>query len=155
MTDDPGTVARKELDAALRELAALAPKKRQPTRFHARAVLIPLGRILLEEGHAALRDPMKLLAATVEPLGGAWERAVQDELTLACTEHVQGVDPRYLEHPRFDIEYVVSARERLEARLAAASALDLSPPDALLDRVAAADRLLEPYLRGESGGAGS
>jgi hypothetical protein len=135
-----------ELDEALAELAKLAPKKRKPTRFHARAVLIPLGRILLAEDRPAAKEAMKRLAAAVEPFREAWESAVQDELSLSCTEHVQGVDPRYLDHPRFDLEYVVSARERLEARLAAATELDLSPPEALLDRVAAADRLLEPYL---------
>ena len=31
---------------------------------------------------------------------------------MACTEHVQSVDPRYLDLPNYDFEYTRAARER-------------------------------------------
>lgn len=140
-------IARRELEQAVKGLEELPKKKRRPTRLHARAVMLPLGRLVLDDGEEAVRDDVRRLARVTEVFRQDWERAVREELDLACAEHIQGVDPRHLDHPRFDFEYVVAARERLEARLAAASVLDLSPSEATLDRIAAADRLLEPHLR--------
>lgn len=142
---------RKELSAALDELGRLAARGRKPTRFHARALLIPLGRLLLEGEAEAQAGAIQRARQLTEPLREAWEKSVQEELALACAEHVLGVDPRHLDHPRFDFGYALAARERLEARLAAASALDLQPPEELLDGVARADELLQPYLERDRG----
>lgn len=146
-----------EFEAALVELAAAIKKKRSPTRYHARALLVTLGRMTLDaedqEGEPPTAALIRRLQETVEPQQEGWEAAVRDELKLACSEHILGVDPRFLEHPRFDFEYVVAARERLEARLAAAEALDLMPGEDDLDRLAAADRQLAPYLERAADGS--
>ena len=73
--------------------------------------------------------------------------AIAEELTLACTEHVRSCDPKYLGLPKYDFPYTVAARHRLEARLRAAAELDMPADEALLEQVARADDILEPYLR--------
>jgi len=141
---------RARAERALLELEALRHlrgRRRRPTRYHARAVMIPLGLLILAEGEAAVRPLLRRLAAAVEPERASWEAAVAEELSLACAEHVHGADPRYLGHQSFDLEYLVAARERLEARLVAARALDLWPSEALLCAVAEADARVAPFLR--------
>lgn len=139
---------REELEAALDELGGWIKSKKKPTRHHARAVLIGLGR-WIEDAQPAQTEVEAVgrrIGGLLGQLGEAWEAAVSDELILACTEHVQSVDPRYLDHPRYDFAYTIAARETLEARLVAAEALDMSPAEELLDKVARADALLRPYL---------
>jgi hypothetical protein len=145
-----GEGAATELEEGLAELERICRAGRPPTRYHARAVLVPLGRLLLEGEGPGTRDGLERLRRAVEPTREAWEAAVEQELALAIAEHVLGVDPRHLGNPRFDFEYAVAARERLEARLSAALALDLAPSEESLDRIAAADRLLAPYLEGQT-----
>lgn len=146
-----------ELETALEELGRWIRSKK-PTRHHARAVLIGMGRWIEEEDPPPERvdEVAARLAQLVHPLGESWEAALHDELILACTEHVRSVDPRYLDHPRYDFAYTIAAREALEARLVAAAALETSPSEELLDKVARADERLRPYLedRGPAGGAG-
>ncbi len=137
---------RDAIDETLKELAELAKKKRQPNRFHARELLTALGTLLLAADDGPEPPEAERVRAAVAPFEG-WEKAVAEEMSLACTEHVQGVDPRFLKHPRFDFDYLVAARERLEARLRAVEALGLSVPEDLLNRVAEADEVVEPYLR--------
>jgi hypothetical protein len=134
------------LEEGIAELEALAGgREGRPTRYHARAVLIPLGQLLLA-GEPAERGPyLARLARAVESQREAWTAALSEELALACAEHIHSVDPRHLEHPRFDFGYVVSARARLEARLRAAAALGVAPSPVLRERVAEADRLLEAH----------
>lgn len=134
-----------DAEAALADLADWVKRKKKPTRQHARSVLIALGRLpdLPTSGKAW----SERIQAAVHPLGEAWEAAVQDELLLACTEHVTSVDPRYLDHPRYDFEYAIRARERLEARLLAAEVLGHRVDEALLAKVERADAKLDPYLR--------
>ena len=137
-----------DLDSALDELGRWVKQKKKPTRHHARAVLIAMGR-WIEDDTPAETDIEALgqrIETLVAPLGEAWEAAVHDELILACTEHVQSVDPRYLDHPRYDFAYTLAARETLEARLVAATALDMSPSEELLNKVSRADQVLQPYL---------
>lgn len=136
----------------LADLKKRAAKRTEPNRFHARELLTALGELILAEE----REPpeVALVRAAVAPFE-KWEQAVAEEMSLACTEHVQGVDPRFLDLPNYDFDYLVTARERLEARLAAVEALGLQVSEDLLNRVAEADRLVEPYLRrqrGEPGG---
>lgn len=134
---------RELLAAAIEEFEALAREGRRPTRYDARALLIPLGRILIEEGkQAAQAEVARIRAVQDAPLRG-WRRAVREELALAAAEHVRGVDPRFLSHPRYDFTYTLGARERLEQRLRAAEALGIAPSEDLLERVAEADRLLD------------
>ncbi len=143
----PPPTPREALAAAILEFEELARKGARPNRYDARALLLPLGRVLIEEGRAAVREELARIRAVQDaPLRG-WRRAVREEIALAAAEHVRGVDPRYLSHPRYDFAYALGARERLEQRLRAAEALGISPPEDLLERVAAADRLLEEARR--------
>jgi hypothetical protein len=135
----------KDAEEAVADLADWVRQKKKPTRHHARSVLIALGRLPDLPGNGtSWRERIK---AAVHPLEEAWEAAVQDELMLACTEHVTSVDPRYLDHPRYDFEYAIRARERLEARLLSAEVLGHAVEGSLLAKVERADAQLEPYLR--------
>lgn len=143
-----------DLAKALDELEQTISNRRKPTRFHARAVLVPLGELLLAGDPAAGPAAERCARVTAADTAG-WRRAVHDEMVLACTEHLQSVDPRWLDHPKYDFAYTVAARADLEARLRACERLDLDPAEELLDRVAKADALLEPYLRSRRGEQGS
>ena len=143
---------RKLIDENLTELKQLAKQKREPNRLHARDLLTALGALVLEEGADA--PEVARVRTAVEPFE-RWEKAVAEELSLACTEHVQSVDARFLDLPNYDFDYLVSARERLEARLVAVEALGLATPEDLLNRVAEADRVVEPYLRDRRGEPGA
>jgi hypothetical protein len=140
---------RDELERALAQLAGWIDERKKPTRHQARALLVALGRWIRHgapsgDQVSAVRDRLR---AIVHPLAEGWEAAVLDELILACTEHIRSVDPRYLDHPRYDFAYPIEARERLESRLVAAAALGMSPSPELLARVTRADELLRPYVR--------
>lgn len=135
----------RDAEEALEDLADWVRQKKKPMRQHARSVLIALGR--LPDLPANGRTWRERIAAAVHPLSEAWEAAIQDELLLACTEHVTSADPRYLDHPRYDFEYAIRARERLEARLLAAEVLGHAVDASLLAKVERADAKLEPYLR--------
>jgi hypothetical protein len=139
------------LDASLADLERTVRKHKAPTRHQARAVLLALGERLLAGPAEDVEPALRRLAGAVAPDEERWKRAVADELLLACTEFIQSVDPRWLDHPRYDFHYTVAARANLEARLRAAERLELSPEEDLLDRVARADALLEPHLRRRAG----
>jgi len=138
-----------ELETALTELEALARDgKRRPDRYDARALLVPLGEVLLKEGPNPVKDEVERARRAGEALGEPWEEAVRAELSLAAAEHVHAVDARYLDLPNYDFAYTLQARERLEARLAAAAELDFELGDALRDGIRRADEKLAPYLEG-------
>lgn len=140
MSDAP----EEELAAALRGIAA---RRASLGRRDARAVLVPLGRLVLARGADGCREELERVRAAVGPAREAWDAAVREELSLACAEHIQGTDPRFLGLPNFDWGYVLAARERLEARAAAARALGGEPPAALWGEVLAADRRVEAARR--------
>lgn len=141
------------LDAALAELGAALRKKRNPTRFHARGILLAVGELALSGNPAAASAGAERVAAIVGDRHDDWARAVHEEIEMAGVEFVRSVDPKYLEHPRYDLAYTVAARERLEARLAAVEALGISPPDELLEQISAADERLAPHLKHGAGRA--
>lgn len=141
----PGSLAA--VDEALEDLRATLHARRRPHRTQARALLVPLGELLVaaEEPDAQLAERLQLareLGQHCEP----WTRAVTEELELACAEHVRSVDPRFLALPRYDWNYTLEARRRLTARLVAARELGLPLPERLLPRVEEADRLLEQHF---------
>ncbi len=142
-----------ELEQALAALAALERAEARPDRHHARALLVPLGRLFGSGGTDAAEPWLARARRAGAGLGEAWIEAVRAELALACAEYVHAVDARYLELPNYDFAYTFGARERLEARLLAARALALEPPATLLEGVRRADELLARYDR-ESGSRG-
>jgi hypothetical protein len=134
-----------ELEQALRDLEACAARKRPPGRPVVRALLIAYGKAL--QAAAPDEDPdhhnaRERIARAALRLGRGWDDAVSSELALACGEHVQSVDPRYLHLEDYDLEYTLEARERLEARLRAARELGLELPETMARGVREADRRL-------------
>ena len=131
-----------DLDAALRAVEASGRSRNRITRHHARPVLLSIGERLLdgrtEEAEEALARVSRLPGALREP----FQAAVLDELAMACTEFVRSVDPRYLDRPDYDLDYTVTARHRLEARLRAAQRLGVLPDAPTLDQVRRTDQLL-------------
>jgi hypothetical protein len=140
--DDPG------FGAALVAADALHkdPRRpRRPTHLLARAILVPLGESLLEDPSSASAALARVRAIVARDTDG-WQAAVDEELTLAATEHVRSCDPKALKLAAYDFPYTVAARHRLEARLRAAAELDLPASETLLDQIERADRLLAPHL---------
>lgn len=78
---------RKLIEENLADLQRLARKKQQPNRFHARELLTALGELILAEGEGL--PEVELVRAAVTPFEH-WEKAVAEELSLACTEHIKG-----------------------------------------------------------------
>jgi hypothetical protein len=130
----------------LKELALACGPKRRIDRLHAREVLLAIGERVLADDGAGAQEWASRVRELTAPREADWLRAVHDEILMASTEHVRSVDPRFLNRPDYDLAYTVEARAALEARLRAAEALGIEVPHSLLDRVAAADRLLEPLL---------
>lgn len=151
MTPASSMDSEPDLDAAIAELATALRRKRTPSRYHAREILIALGQRLLAGDETRAASASERIADVVRARSAEWERAVLEELDLACTEFVLSVDPRYLSHPRYDFAYTITARERLEARLVAADRLGIVPGEGLLERVVQADLALEPHLRRRDG----
>jgi hypothetical protein len=140
-----------EIEKALQQLEGEARKGRRPGPHLARHVLLSLGAALSEHPGEAPGWVERAREAG-KHLGEAWERAVQDELSLACGEFVQCVDPRFLSLPNYDMDYTRSARARLEDRLAAARELGLELEAHEVDMLGLADRVLESHEHGEGPG---
>jgi len=121
-----------DLEVAIAALEALAARKGPLTRHDARPVLRFLA---LANG---FRD--------------AWQVAVRDELAMACTEHIRSVDPRYLGHPAYDLDYTLEARRVLEDRLKGAEVTGIVLDDVLSAGIRRADSLLEGRGSKESWG---
>ena len=130
----------------LKDLARACAPRQRVDRLHARAVLLALGELVLAEDAAGAEEFGKRVRAITALRAEDWISAVRDEILMAATEHVRSVDPRFLSRPDYDLHYTVEAREELEARLRGAELLGIEIAPAVLDRVAAADRLLAPYL---------
>lgn len=144
----------RELDRAIEDLGKLIRGRHGLTRHVARALLVPLGKLLNEAPESA-QERLGRLSELVAQARPDWEKVVKEELALACSEYVQSVDPRFLDHARYDFAYTIAARERLEARINAASAFDLGPEEGHLQAVVRADTILEPFLRAQDGDLGA
>ena len=134
----------------LKELARACAPRQRIDRLHARAVLLAIGQRVLAEDEAGAGELGKRVLQITAPRAEDWERAVRDEILMAATEHVRSVDPRFLSRPDYDLHYTVEAREELEARLRGAELLGIEVSPSVLERIAAADRLLAPLLGSES-----
>jgi len=123
-------------------------------RAEVRPLLLALGAELRARGAEAapeLSDRVRAAAAGREEALG---QAIDEELALACAEHMHGVDPRFLDRPDYDLGYTLAARERLELRRVAAAALGRAVPAHLAAGVARADHLLDQRLRRAGGAPG-
>jgi hypothetical protein len=129
------------------ELARACAPRQRIDRLHARAVLLAIGNRALEEDDVQAAKMVERTRELTAAREADWQAAVRDEILMASTEHVRSVDPRFLSRPDYDLHYAVEARADLEARLRAAEWLGIEVAPNLLERVAAADKLLEPLLR--------
>lgn len=137
---------QQDLADACAELIRRKKAKEIPDRQIVRLAFLALGSIALEEGDEVAASLAQTLLEAARPHEERWDEAVESEMTLAATEFVQSVDPKYLDNPIYDFEYTVAARERLEARLRAAELLSVSLPEGLLEQISASDERLAPYL---------
>ena len=135
-----------DLDRALAQLEALAARGGRPSRYDARELLLALGASPV--AGAGVRARIEALPPAFLEV---WEAAVRDELSMAGTEHVRSVDPRYLDRPGYDFEYTIEARERLEARLRGAEQLGIRTEESLAAAIRRADELLRAQLERRDG----
>jgi hypothetical protein len=141
-----GSPSGKPLRDPLQELALACRPKQRIDRLHAREVLLAIGERVLGEDVTGAEQLARRVHEITAAREADWQAAARDEILMASTEHVRSVDPRFLSRPDYDLAYTVEARATLEARLRAAELLGIEIAPGLLDRVAAADRLLEPFL---------
>ena len=140
-----------ELPAALELLRQAVDKPGNLDRHVVRAVLVPLGALVMGPGDEDRDAILTEIRELVGPAERAWLEALAFELKLAASEHIQSVDLRYLSRPDYDFDYTIRARERLEARLVAAEALGWPADEELVQRVRRADATLEPFLGSREG----
>jgi hypothetical protein len=132
----------RDLEGAIRAVQALAGRPASLTRHEARPILLLIGGSLLAGKQAEVGNAAELLRALPGPLGESWVAAVRDEWSMAFTEYVRSVDPRYLKHPQYDLAYTLEARLQLEARWRASLYLGIPPDKASTAAVERADTLL-------------
>jgi len=139
------------LEAALTTLEGLAKREEKPSHYVARHLLIELGQAL-DQGEA--QAAIQRARAAAGPIAAAWRTAVETELSLACGEFAQSLDPRYLALPSYDLEYTRGARARLGDRLRAAEALGFALQPRETEVLALADQVFEAFLARRAGGTG-
>jgi hypothetical protein len=137
---------RSPLWSAIAGLRDLARKSKSPTRHQARDLLLVLGAEIRTGDPREVEESIAALGRITPTFGDRWPMVVAEELALACTEHVRSVEPRFLDHPQYDFEYTLAARERLELRLCAAEKLGSPATPGWLAQVARADALLAASL---------
>lgn len=146
----------KEVEAALANLEELGRKGHAPSHYVARHVLLALGKVLETRAEADSAPLVARARAAGANAGPAWAEAVDAELSMACGEFAQSLDPRYLDLPNYDLDYTRASRARLEDRLRAASALGFSLSPRETDVLALADQVLGTYIeRRKARGGGS
>jgi len=120
--------------------------KKTIVRQDLREVTIALGRLCLDQRESEAQVGIERLGTLAKEGGERFTQALREELVMAVTEHVRSCDPRYLDHPKYDLVYTVEARERLEARLVVAEKLGFPADEAMLEAVERADGLLQGRL---------
>jgi hypothetical protein len=131
-----------ELESALAGIEALGKQHARPNRHHARPLLVGLGELLLSGTPQEAEDVRRRLGGLSPGLAEAWAAAVADEMAMAATEYVRSVDPRYLEHPKYDWAYTLEAREHLADRLRAVRFLGIEVDESILAGIERADRAI-------------
>lgn len=143
-----------ELEVAIADLEDLARKRRQPSHYAARHLLLALGEALEAQGVDATREALDRTAAVGLRLEPGWSSAVREELSLACAEVAKCLEPRYLSLPNYDLPYTRAARARLEDRLRAARALGFALPEREAEMLELADHVLAGLQARQAGREG-
>lgn len=134
-----------ELESALQLIRESIRARRPLNRYHARAVLLPLGELLRRREDA--RAQLDAARETIDRDRLGWDAAVSDEMELAVFEHLCSADPSQVGRPDYDMAYTREARERLEARLIAHRALGGVADESWTQKIAHADAILAPHQR--------
>lgn len=135
-----------ELQQALTDMEALNKAGQAPSRYDARALLLPLGALILEGEATGLSVTLGHIGSLIEEQAEAWSVAIADELGLAGDEFCLSINPDYLKHPRYDFAYAATSREQLEQRVQAAEHLGFPVSEVLLGRIQESDAIFEPFL---------
>jgi hypothetical protein len=135
-----------ELQQALTDMEAINKEGRAPSRYEARALLLPLGALILEGEATGLSVTLGHIGSLIEEQAEAWSVAIADELGLAGDEFCLSINPDYLKHPRYDFAYAATSREQLEQRVQAAEHLGFPVSEVLLGRIQESDAIFEPFL---------
>ena len=135
-----------ELQQALTDMEALNKGGQAPSRYDARALLLPLGALILEGEATGLSVTLGHIGSLIEEQAEAWSVAIADELGLAGDEFCLSINPDYLKHPRYDFAYAATSREQLEQRVQAAEHLGFPVSEVLLGRIQESDAIFEPFL---------
>ena len=133
-----------DAEKALASLEGAVRREAAPSHHVARQVLLAVGQALREG--ALPPEFLERARQAGRAAGPAWEQAVETELTLACGEFAQSVDPRYLGLPNYDLAYTQGARERLDERLRAARELGFGLSERESKILELADRVLAEHL---------
>jgi hypothetical protein len=141
-----------ELEKALTQLETLGKRGERPSHYLARHLLIELGQALAQGPADAL---VARARAAGEAVSAAWTQAIETELSLACGEFAQSVDPRYLALPSYDVGYTRTARARLGDRLRAAAELGFALAPREAEVLTLADQVFEAFLRQRGEGHGT
>ncbi|MFN0006881.1 MAG: hypothetical protein ACKVXR_03160 [Planctomycetota bacterium] len=136
-----------ELESAIRAVEKPAGRGAVLTRHEARPVLLCVGLLLQTGRSEELGDAGDRLRRLPERPRESCVAAVQDELSMAATEYVRSVDPRFLNHPQYDLDYTLEARRQLDARWRACLYFGLAVDPAAQASVERADRLLEARMK--------
>lgn len=139
-----------EVEKAIELLERVVRQGAAPSHYLARHLLLALGEAL-REGYAPALEHLERARQVGAAAGAGWAEAVQTELSLACAEFAQSVDPRYLTLPNYDHQYTLAARARLQDRLSAARALGFAQSTRDQEILTLADQVLEAH-RARQGG---
>lgn len=139
-----------ELESALALIREALQVKQPLNRYHARAVLLPLGALLSAPDATAGRSAAATVSGLTRPVHDVWRKAVEDELEMAIVEFAMSVDRRYLTRPDYDFRYTLEARRLVTERLTAMKELGIALPIEGERALARADRELAPYLERRS-----
>ena len=141
-TDNPAN----DLGRALAEHAPALEGAREPTREDATALLLPLGRLVLEGDYQSAGPTLEHVGSLLQRQEGAWSSVIgmllQDRANAYC-ERVEALEtPSAID----ELAILEALREELECLIQACLALNAPPEEALEARVRALDATLEAHL---------
>jgi len=141
-TDNPA----KDLGRALAEHAPALEGVREPTREDATALLIPLGRLVLEGDYQSAGPTLEHVGGLLQRQEGAWSHAISMLLEDRANAYCARVEGLTTPSGADELAVLEALREELECLIQACLALNAPPDEALEARVRALDATLEAHL---------
>lgn len=141
-TDNPA----KDLGRALEQHAPALEGSREPTREDASALLLPLGRLVLEGDFQSAGPTLEHVGSLFQRQEGAWSRVIDDLLGVRAAAYCERVEALEAPVAADDLAVLEALREELECLIQACLALNAPPDEALEARVRGLDTTLEAHL---------